>query len=81
MPGNPRVHYNLGLLLQFMNEQKEAEKELIRALELDPYNTDFLYALADHYGKSGQLYKAREIAERMVAAHPTLCATTACTPP
>jgi hypothetical protein len=37
---------------------------------LEPDNIDFLYALADHYMKRGELRKALVVAERMVATQP-----------
>jgi tetratricopeptide (TPR) repeat protein len=48
----------------------DAEAALLGALEIDPANLDYLYALADHYLKRGNLPKARDIAEQMIAVHP-----------
>ncbi len=70
MPYYGRVHYNLGLLLQYMNRFPEAEVELLTALDIEPDNLDFLYALADHNIKRGRLLEARWLAERMIATHP-----------
>ena len=44
---------------------------MIRALELDSENLDYLYALADFYLKKGRIQKAKDIAEQIVAKHPT----------
>jgi tetratricopeptide (TPR) repeat protein len=71
MPDRARVHYNYGLLLQRLNRAGEAEASLKRALALEPQNVDFLYALADFYLKRGNLPFAAQMAERMVAAHPS----------
>jgi Tfp pilus assembly protein PilF len=71
MPGRSRAHYNLGLLLQHMGKGPEAERSLLKALELEPRNLDYLYAAADHYVKAGRFGEARKIAERMIAAHPS----------
>jgi len=71
MPERDRVHYNLGLLLQYLQRDAEAEASLIKAWGLDADSMDYLYALADHYLKRGQLQKAQNIAEQMVAKHPT----------
>jgi tetratricopeptide (TPR) repeat protein len=71
MPQRARVHYNLGLLLQYLKKDTEAEAAMRRALDLEPDNMDFLYAIADYYLKRGRLAEARAIAERMVAKHPT----------
>jgi tetratricopeptide (TPR) repeat protein len=70
MPEHARVHYNLGLLLQYLRQDAEAEAALLKALELDMDNLDYLYALADHYLKRGQLQKAQGIAEQMIAKYP-----------
>jgi Flp pilus assembly protein TadD len=70
MPGRARVHYNLGLLLQSLQRDADAETALLKALELDTDNMDYLYALADYYLKRGKLQKAKNIAEQMVAKHP-----------
>ena len=70
MPEHGRAHYNLGLLYQFFRRNMRAEKELLRALEIEPTNFDFQYGLADHYIKNGQLPAARQLAEQMVATHP-----------
>jgi tetratricopeptide (TPR) repeat protein len=71
MPNRSRIHYNLGLLLQFLKHDTDAEAALIRALEIDSDNLDYLYALADFYLKNGRLLKAKDIAEQIVAKHPT----------
>jgi tetratricopeptide (TPR) repeat protein len=70
MPEHARVHYNLGLLLQYLQQYADAEAALLKALNLDTDNMDYLYALADHYLKKGKLQKAQGIAEQMVAKHP-----------
>ena len=70
MPGRARVRYNLGLLLQQLKRETEAEAALLGALEIEPDNLDYLYAVADHYLKRGKLIKAREIAEQMIEKHP-----------
>jgi tetratricopeptide (TPR) repeat protein len=71
MPKRARVHYNFGLLLQKLMRDKEAEAALQRALSLDPKNFDFLYALTDFYIKRGRLSLAEQMAEKMIAAHPS----------
>ncbi len=72
MPQAPRVHYNYGLLLQYLNRDTEAEQELKKALEIDPENMDFLYALFDFYYKRSRLSEAKNIAERMTKLAPNL---------
>ena len=70
MPERPRIHYNLGLLLQFLKKNSEAEKALLTALALEPGNFDFLIAIADHYIKTGDFDKARMAAEKMIELYP-----------
>ena len=70
MPERARVRYNLGLLLQQLKRDPEAEAALLGALEIEPDNLDYLYALADHYLKRGKLRKARRVALRMVEKFP-----------
>ncbi len=70
MPKRARVQYNYGLMLQQQGRLSEAEKSLTRALDLDPANMDYLYAMADHYLKRGMRDRAREVALKMSEAHP-----------
>ena len=70
MPERSRIQYNLGLLLQVLQRDPEAEAALQKALGLEPANMDYLYALADFYLKRNRLAEAKKVAEKMVAAHP-----------
>jgi tetratricopeptide (TPR) repeat protein len=70
MPERSRIQYNLGLLLQHLKQDSAAETALTRALELEPDNMDYLYALADFHIKRGQWKEAEGIAKQMVAKHP-----------
>jgi len=70
LPDRARVQYNLGLLLQHLKRDMDAEAALLGALEIEPDNLDYLYALADHYLKRGKLIQARPLAERMIAKQP-----------
>jgi len=71
MPNRARVHYNLGLLLQYLGRLKEAETALLRTLEIEPDSMDFLHALADHYIKTRKFREAKAIAEQMISKHPS----------
>jgi tetratricopeptide (TPR) repeat protein len=71
MPNRARIHYNLGLLLQFLKRDADAKAALIKALELESDNLDYLYALADFYLKKGRFQQAKNVAEQIVAKHPT----------
>jgi len=70
LPQRSRVHYNLGLLLQILKRDAEAEAALLAALEIEPDNLDYLYALTDHYLKRQNFTRARQIAEQMIVKHP-----------
>jgi tetratricopeptide (TPR) repeat protein len=71
LPNRARVHYNLGLLLDYLQKDLEAEAALLRALDLDSGNLDFLNALAQFYMKRDKYQKAKPIAEQMIARHPS----------
>ncbi len=71
LPQRSRVHYNLGLLLQQLRRDAEAEKAMLTALEIEPDNLDYLYALADFYLKRQKFSQARQIAEQMRLKHPS----------
>ena len=70
MPQHSRVHYNYGLLLAQLGKDLEAEPVLLKALNLEPYSVDYLYALIDFHYRRGHLNEALELAERMISAHP-----------
>ena len=65
-----RAAYNLGLVQQQLGRTEAAEAALRLAVDLEPANLDYLYALADHYAKRGEYRRALAVAERMIEAHP-----------
>jgi tetratricopeptide (TPR) repeat protein len=71
LPDAARIFYNLGLVEQHLGRAAEAEAALLRTVELAPTNLDYLYALADHYIKRGELGRALAIAEHMITVEPT----------
>ncbi len=71
-PKRSRARYNLGILLQQLGRSGEALHELEAALELEPENIDYLYALATHLIDRRDLAAAGELAERIIAAQPDL---------
>jgi predicted CXXCH cytochrome family protein len=71
MPYRSRVFYNLGLLRAQLGQAAAAESALLHAVELEPDDLDYLFALADFYIKRGFFSKALPIADRMIAADPT----------
>ena len=68
MKGHARVHYNLGMLLDYLGKGSDAERPLLRALEIEPANIDFLTATVQHYVKWKQYGKAKVLTERIAAA-------------
>ena len=68
---HPELHdiaYSLGLLLA--EKKQYAEAALLKALELDPDQMDYLRAAADFYLKRKRLPEAKRIAEHMIRKHP-----------
>ena len=70
MPQRSRIHYNLGLLLQKIRRDPEAETALKKALSIEPDHLEYLYALAIFYLERNDWVKARQIAEQIRAGHP-----------
>ena len=70
MPERGRINYNLGLLQQYLQQLIEAEASLKKALEIEPDNLDFLYALTDFYLKRGELGKALQYAQEIKEKYP-----------
>ncbi len=70
IPNRARVHYNLGVLLDYFGKDPEAEAALLRALEIEPDNMDFLQAVAEYYLKRRNYREAKRIAEQMIAKFP-----------
>jgi cytochrome c-type biogenesis protein CcmH/NrfG len=56
--------------LQQLRRDAEAEAALRTALEIEPDNLDYLYALADYYLKRQKFNQARLVAEQMILKHP-----------
>jgi Flp pilus assembly protein TadD len=70
MPDHARVHYNLGMLLDFMQRDMEAKAALLRALEIEPVNMQYLNAVAEFYLKRNRYREAKNIVERIIASYP-----------
>jgi len=71
MPERARVYYNLGALLDYLQKDAEAEAALLKALELDPDQMDYLVAAAEFYLKRKRFPEAKRIAEHMIRKHPS----------
>lgn len=57
-------------MLQRAGRLGEAQRELFHAWELEPSNADLVYALMDHYIKRGQVERARDLANKVIAGYP-----------
>jgi len=70
-PSNPLYPYKLGQLLKrFPDQQKEAELNFKRALELDPLNTDIMLELAELYVKNNMQAKAEVLFNQALQLDP-----------
>lgn len=70
-PSNPLYPYKLGQLLKrFPDQQKEAELNFKRALELDPLNTDIMLELAQLYLKNNMQSKAEALFSQALEIDP-----------
>jgi Flp pilus assembly protein TadD len=70
MPGNARMHYNLGLARQRTGQTKPAEEALMTACRLAPAEPDYVNALAVYYTQQGDWPKALVCAEQLVRLEP-----------
>lgn len=70
MPEHARVRYNLGLALQYLQQDREAEQMLLRAYQLERDNEQFLVALMQFYGQRGQWDRAAYFARLLVQLRP-----------
>ena len=69
-----RVHYNIGLLYAVDGENLEANRYLLRALELDRSDTQTLLVLGIALTELGNLSKAREALEEAIRFKPEYAA-------
>jgi len=70
MPEQTRILYNLGLLENKLGNTISAEKYLTEALNRDPGNYDYLYALVTFCLEHGKKERALTYASRMAARYP-----------
>ncbi len=69
-PDNPRHSYVLGIALNSIGESERAIRVLDETHVTHPNNRDILVALITIHRDTGSLPRARELAERLVKAHP-----------
>jgi Tfp pilus assembly protein PilF len=65
MPYYARIHYNKGLLLNMVGKTRDAELSLLKTLEIEPDNYDYIYAVADFYLKQENWKRAKIYAEQL----------------
>jgi len=70
MPDYARVHYNHGQVLSVLNQTGQAEAALQKALEVEPQEQEFFIALAQLYLRTGQIDKARLLADETLRRFP-----------
>jgi pentatricopeptide repeat protein len=58
------------LLRAQLGQDAEAETSFLAALQLEPQNIDYLYALIDFYVRRDRLDEALVLTDEMIAAHP-----------
>ena len=68
---NARSYYNLGLVYQQLNENKKAEKILLKGNEMAPNNFDLIFALSDFYLKQKDYSKALKYATELKTKFPS----------
>jgi predicted CXXCH cytochrome family protein len=71
LPKRSRIHYNSGLILDYLRRDTAAEAALMRALELEPDNLDYLKGMAEFYLKRKRYGKAGKTAKQMITRHPS----------
>lgn len=69
-PDDPIAHSNLGVFLTFQGKWDEAQKEITRALQLNPADVDAKLNLAWWYAQVGQSRAAIREHEAILAAEP-----------
>ena len=65
-----RAYYNHGQILAYLNQPEQAEKAFKMALSLSPQEQEFFTALVDFYLKSGNVEKAKRMAEAVLREKP-----------
>jgi len=67
-PDDTRTHYMIGYIALKRHDARQAERELERAVELDPENPDPLISLGQVYQEAGRLPEAEKAFRRSIAA-------------
>ncbi len=68
---NNRIYYNLGLIYQYLNDDKNAEISLLKGNSNAPNDFDMLFALADFYVKRNRIEEAKKYASELENKFPS----------
>ncbi|MBU1710493.1 MAG: tetratricopeptide repeat protein [Proteobacteria bacterium] len=66
----PRIHHNMGIVYQKMNNQHMAIAEVIKAIEINPLFSDAYVTLGSIYGMSGDNVSAEQYLKKALALDP-----------
>lgn len=69
-PEQARIRYNYGLALQKLGQPKQAEQQLLKAMELAPAEADYVRAAAIVYAQQHRWAEAAHLARRLVSLRP-----------
>jgi len=62
------LHFSIGTgLRKLLHRDRAAETALLRTVEIEPANMNYLLAIAEFYLGRGQFLRARAIAEQMIS--------------
>jgi tetratricopeptide (TPR) repeat protein len=71
-PGNAKMRYNYGLVLQHLGKPAEAAEQLIAANRLSPRNPDTLFALAVLFMQQKKYDAAGQCANQLNSMYPNI---------
>ena len=69
-PEDPRLHYNLGIVLENLKKPEKAIYSYQNALRLQPDEPDFMYNLGYAYAQNGDYDKAIELFHSVIEKEP-----------
>jgi len=69
-PGSPEAHASMGLLLNNLSHQREAEAHFVKALQVNPNYVDAMLFYLNNLNSQFRITEAKRISERAVNADP-----------
>ncbi len=69
-PQVAKYHLYYGISLSYVNKNKDAEQEILRAIQLSPDNDEYLVELGNLYLRLGMKLRARRTFERVLSISP-----------